>query len=260
MRQGFLLGMHDIAMVAADTSRSRAYLQALARNNLVPNYVLILDDTSDETMPGQLDNPYLDTKAAHFEDVNECWSEVCFDLTQPIKILLDQHAIPYEVSGSRDINDPSVVRLISRRHERVFIYSGFGGAILGKNILTIGKDFLHVHGGYLPDFKGSTSNYFSLIAESCLGASAIFLTDKIDGGPILHRRKFPPPQNRQLIEHRYDSAARAKVLVESIQKYLKNGEWEFELPSNSDGETYYIIHPVLKHLAILGQDRESWGS
>jgi methionyl-tRNA formyltransferase len=32
---------------------------------------------------------------------------------------------------------------------------------------------------------------------------------------------------------------------------VKCGGWEFELPANAGGETYYIIHPVLKHIAIL---------
>jgi hypothetical protein len=51
--------------------------------------------------------------------------------------------------------------------------------------------------------------------------------------------------------HIYDSGARAKVLVETLQNYLKNGGWKFDLPANIGGETYYIIHPVLKHIAIL---------
>ena len=42
--------------------------------------------------------------------------------------------------------------------------------------LNIEKKFLHVHGGYLPDYKGSTTNYYSLINENTIGASAIFLT------------------------------------------------------------------------------------
>ena len=50
--------------------------------------------------------------------------------------------------------------------------------------------FLHIHGGYVPAFKGSTTNYYSLLAEGQLGASAIFLTEDLDSGPKLHRQKF----------------------------------------------------------------------
>ena len=110
-----------------------------------------------------------------------------------------------------------------------------------------------MHGGYLPDFKGSTNNYYSLLAEGTIGASAIFLTPEIDGGPVIRRRRFAPPAQRTRIDHIYDSAARARVLVDTLEAWRIHGDWVFELPNNSLGDTYYIIHPVLKHLAILAK-------
>lgn len=241
----------DIAMIAADTSRSRAYLQALARHRLLPNFVLLLEHTSDKPLPGQLVKDPFAEESQLVVEVDELWSETAFDPTLPIKALLDELEIPWQASQSKDINDPLVVEAIRRREETVFIYSGYGGALLRKDVLGTGKHFLHVHGGYLPDFKGSTTNYYSLLAENTLGASAIFLSEEIDSGPVLLRKKFPPPADRLEIDHIYDSAARARVLIETLQNYVKSGQWEFELPENSGGETYYIIHPVLKHLAIL---------
>lgn len=243
----------DIGMIAGDTSRSRAYLQALARNELLPNYVLVLENASAKPLPGQLDKSQFHHASERVDDVEECWSEAHFDSNRSIKILLDEFDIPYQVSASKDINDPSVVEAIRLRSESVFIYSGFGGVLLREDVLSIGKHFLHVHGGYLPDYKGSTTNYYSLLVEKTLGASAIFLSAEIDSGPILLRQKFPPPANRQAIDHIYDSGARAKVLVETLRNYLKCGGWEYELPANTGGETYYIIHPVLKHIAILAK-------
>ena len=243
--------LSDIGMIAGDTSRSRAYLQALVRNKILPNFVLVLDHASDKPLPGQLDKSQSNRGSERIIEDEECWSDAHFDSTQPIKVLLDELGISYEVSTSKDINDPTVVNIIRRRAETTFIYSGFGGALLRKNVLSTGKYFLHVHGGYLPDYKGSTTNYYSLIMENTLGASAIFLSEEIDSGPVLLRREFPPPANRQAIVHIYDSGARAKVLVETLKNYLKCSGWEFELPANVGGETYYIIHPVLKHIAIL---------
>lgn len=247
--------LNDVGMIAGDTSRSRAYLQALARNELLPNFVLVLENTSDKPLPGQLEKLQSSPESTAITDADECWSEAHFDSTQPIKSLLDKLGVPYEISASKDINDPSVIDAIRRRSEKTFIYSGFGGALLRKDVLSTGKYFLHVHGGYLPDYKGSTTNYYSLIVENTLGASALFLSEEIDCGPVLLRRKFPPPANRQAIDHIYDSGARAKVLIETLQNYLRHNGWKFELPDNSGGETYYIIHPVLKHIAILGKDR-----
>ena len=243
--------LRDIGMIAGDTSRSRAYLQALVRNELFPNHVLLLGHESDILLPGQKEKSQFNQENEQIVESDECWSEAHFDLTRPINVLLDESAISYEVFTSRDINEPSVVGAVRQRSESVFIYSGFGGALLRKDILNTGKRFLHVHGGYLPDYKGSTTNYYSLITENTFGASAIFLSEEIDSGPVLLRRKFPPPINRQAIDYIYDTGARAKVLVETLQNYLRCGRWEVELSDNSGGETYYIIHPVLKHIAIM---------
>ncbi len=243
--------LNDIAVVAGDTSRSRAYLQAMVRHQLLPNFVLVLGHGVNSPLPGQSMPGHKNSDA---KEVDNCWSESHFDPTQPIEVLLNESGIAHEFFESKDINDPLIVDILRRRPETTFIYSGFGGALLRKDVLSIGKHFLHVHGGYLPDFKGSTTNYYSLIAENALGASAIFLSEEIDCGPVLHRKKFLPPENRREIDHIYDSAARSKVLVETLQNYLKSGDkWQFELPSNIGGETYYIIHPVLKHVAILGK-------
>jgi len=245
--------LNDIGMVAGDTSRSRAYLQALARNDMLPNYVLVLEDSSEKLLPGQLNKAQALHESERRVEAEECWSEASFDSTQPIKVLLDKMGIFYESSTSKNINDSSVIEIIRQRPEKVFIYSGFGGALLRKDVLSVGKNFLHVHGGYLPDYKGSTTNYYSLIVDNTLGASAIFMGEEIDCGPVLLMREFPAPENRQAIDHIYDSGARSKVLIETLQKYLERGDWEFELPANTEGETYYIIHPVLKHIAILAK-------
>ena len=249
------MSLNDIGMIAGDTSRSRAYLQALARNDLLPNYVLVLESTSDQSLPGQLRKSQSSHESEQVDETEECWSEAHFDSAQSIRITLDELDIPHEISTSKDINDPSVVEVIRRRAESVFIYSGFGGVLLRKGVLSTGKHFLHVHGGHLPNYKGSTTNYYSLIVEGTLGASAIFMSEEIDSGPVLLKRKFPPPENRQAIDHIYDSGARAKVLIETLKNYLKHGEWKFELPDNTGGETYYIIHPVLKHIAILDKSQ-----
>jgi len=245
----------DIAMVAADTSRSRVYIQALVWQKMLPSFVLVLGNSHGKDRPGQLSGQQTTTYSSCHSEVDEFWNEANIELSKPIQQTLDENDIPHFVSATSDINDPSVIEAVSARPEPIFIYSGFGGVLLGSGILGAGKHFLHVHGGYLPDFKGSTTNYYSLISENSLGASAIFLTEKIDSGPVLLRRKFSPPTDRTEIDHKYDSAARAKVLVELLQKNLKTGRWEFEDTDNDGGETYYIIHPVLKHLAILGSDQ-----
>ena len=247
----------DVAMVAADTSRSRVYLQALIRNQLLPNFVLVLGNRADQSLPGQLGDSQIDSLNNGAPENNECWSEANCNFSEPIQLTLEASDIPYGLAEAANINDEDVIARIEDRSESTFIYSGYGGVILGESLFRTGKQFLHVHGGYLPDFKGSTTNYYSLIVDDSLGASSLFLNEKIDDGLVLRRRKFLPPADRTQIDHRYDSAARAKVLIETIQDYINSGEWQFDTDANSQGETYFIIHPVLKHIAILSNQETS---
>ena len=226
--------LHDVAMVAADTIRTRYYIEELIKNDLLPHFILLLLNSDGKFLPG------------------EKKGERC--LLKDIGLLKDK-GIQYDIVLNRDINSDEVITKIANRVEKVFIFSGYGGVLLKEKILDSGKKFLHIHGGYLPDYKGSTTNYYSLINDNAIGASAIFLTKEIDCGPILLRKKFPPPKDRKEIDHSTDSEARAEVLIECLQNYVHSGSWEYELENNLGGETFYIIHPVLKHLAILGKSR-----
>ena len=226
--------LNKLAMVAADTTRSKYYLTELIRNKFFPTYVLLLLNRDVKLLPGQ--------------DSDESEKELVE--------LLKNAGIEYQISPNSDINSNEVLTIISNRVELVFIFSGFGGVLLGDNVLSSGKKFLHIHGGYLPDYKGSTTNYYSLINENTIGASSMFLSKEIDCGPILLRRKFSPPKNRTEIDHIYDSEVRAKVLIETLEYYVESGSFNFELENNQGGETFYIIHPVLKHLSILKEGVE----
>ena len=53
------------------------------------------------------------------------------------------------------------------------------------------------------------------------------------------------------MDYEYDSKIRAEVLVETIREYLKQGHFMPLPQAQQGGEDYYIIHPVLKHLALL---------
>ena len=143
-----------------------------------------------------------------------------------------------------------MVGAISALSEDTIIYSGYGGVIVKPSVLNLGKNFLHIHGGYLPDYKGSTTNYYSFLEVNKCGASAIFLEPEIDCGPVLKRKWFKAPDNLEDLDYFYDSALRADVLLDVIKEYNTTGEWNFELKDNKGGETFYIIHPFLKHVSL----------
>lgn len=245
--------MNDIAMIAADTSRSRVYVQSLARNNLLPNFVLILANKASAVLPGQINSSDFENNNQDVEISHDYWSEANNNLLEPIQVTLEASSVEYEQLKTTNLHDPAVIKSISDRPESTFIYSGYGGIILRKELFLTGKKFLHVHGGYLPDYKGSTTNYYSLIVDNSIGASSLFLDEEIDSGPMLRRKKFPPPEDNVQIDHKYDSAARAKVLIETLREYQNSGKFQCR-EDLEKGETYFIIHPILKHIAILAKN------
>ena len=245
--------MNDIAMIAADTSRSRVYVQSLVRNNLLPSFVLVLANKASAVLPGQINSSDLENTNQDVEISHDYWSEANNNLLEPIQVTLEASSIEFEQLETTNLHDPAVIKSIQNRPESTLIYSGYGGVILRKELFLTGKKFLHVHGGYLPDYKGSTTNYYNLIVENSIGASSLFLDEDIDSGPMLRRKKFPPPEDRTQIDHKYDSAARAKVLIETLQEYQNSGEFQCK-EDLEKGEVYFIIHPILKHIAILAKN------
>jgi methionyl-tRNA formyltransferase len=246
--------MKDVGLILANTSRSRAYLAALVRHNLHPSWVLLLDDDSKEIKLGQ------SSGRKGLQVVNsitdDCWSESYFNPEEPLEPWLRKLGLNFVISNTQDIHSTHVIELIARAKPSVMIYSGYGGVLLRDCLIDCGKRFLHIHGGYLPEFKGSTTNYYSLISDKHIGASAIFLSNDIDSGPLLYRKKFSIPKSCLEIDHIYDSAARARVLVDVLKDYKNNQKWSYLTNVEEKSKLFYIIHPVLKHLAILKNDSE----
>jgi methionyl-tRNA formyltransferase len=243
--------LHDVAFLAADTTRSRAYLQNMARRGLTPAHVIIFDAAS-EPMPGQAVAPVA-AMPAHLEG-DAIWAAGSFDPNTRLRDDVYAMGVPVSRVACADINDARIVEAIAARSERTMIYSGYGGQILRTAALSATENFLHVHGGWVPAFKGSTCNYYDMIENDQIGASAIFLTSDLDGGPLLKRMRFPVPHDRTKLDHLHDSAARAIVLCDVLEEYRRTGAWPC-LPVGVEeiSQTYFVIHPVLKHIAIFGE-------
>ena len=71
-----------------------------------------------------------------------------------------------------------------------------------------------------------------------MGASAIFLTKKIDSGAILLRRKFTSPKNKLDIDYDFDSKIRAKLLIECLKNYKFTKNWNYKKQTRNSGEVF----------------------
>jgi len=224
--------LQRIGLIAVDSSRTRAYLAALAQNNLLPAHVIYLTGGPDKKIGSFPAVPY-------------------FDNLTPVLDTIRKLALPCVILNTGDVNSHDVVSAVEDSPVEVFIYSGSGGAILRQDILNAGKRFLHIHPGLVPRFRGSTTIYYSLLVEGNCGASAIFLDEKIDTGPVLATRTYAPPADRTTLDHGYDPYIRSDLLIRVLKDYQKTGEFQTRSQSDETGENFYIMHPVLRHITIL---------
>jgi methionyl-tRNA formyltransferase len=212
--------LRDIGMLGADTARTHAYLRALRDHDLLPSELVFLN------RPG----------AASQRGIVE---------------LARSAGVHVTLVDADDINDEAVVKVIERLAQRYFIFSSLPGSIVRKRLFATGKQLIHVHPGRLPDFRGSTTIYYSLIAERKIEATALLLNEKIDAGPIIGRASFRVPADRRMIDGEFDPDIRASLLTTVMRDYAERGDFNAVEQSVAVGDTYFIIHPVLKHLAIL---------
>lgn len=237
--------LKSVGLLGVDSSRTRAYLDALSRNGLKLEHAFLL--APDPKRAG-----------AAFPEVP------FFDNLTPSDESLSKQNVPHSILPTSSVNDPTTVEAVAQSGLDVLIYSGPGGVIVGRELLRRGGKLLHVHPGIVPQYRGSTTVYYSLLNEGTCGASAIFLDERIDCGPILATREFPAPTDRSSIDYGYDPYIRSQLLIDVLKKYVESGHFHTQNQDNNDSscdtadssqnaETYYVMHPVLRHITILSR-------
>lgn len=231
--------LSDFAMIAADTARSKAYIQAMIQGEKLPAVCIIYAENCDE----------MREKAWIYKEKREAGQY--FDVNCPIILSLEKASIPYMLVEKKNINSAQMLEAINTRREKYFIYSGYGGEILKKPLFQLEKKYIHIHAGMLPTYRGSTTFYYSYLQERQVGATAIFLNEKIDCGEIITQRTFGLPREIVNIDYIYEPYIRSQVLMDVLDQYIEQGELAADCQENEKAEDYFIIHPLLKHLALL---------
>ncbi len=235
--------LEEFALLASDTVRTKAYLQAMIRAEKLPAICIVYSDNI-----GKMQN-----EEARYRSDNE--KIEYFDTQMPVLYSLHSAGIPYVLVEDKDINSEKIKNVLQGMQQKYLIYSGYGGYILKAHLFQMDKKFIHVHAGILPQYRGSTTVYYSFLQEKKLGATAIFLSEGIDEGEIITFDTFEIPDKPVNIDYVYEPYMRSRVLINAIDQYLRGGFCS-DIQKNEGAETYFIIHPVLKHIAMLGMEKE----
>lgn len=232
--------MESFALLASDTTRTKAYLHAMIQENMLPGMCVVYSDNISR----------MQEEAEQYKKDNH--ENKYFNIDMPVLTFLEEAGIPCTFVENKDINSEQMKSIIQSLQQKYIIYSGYGGYILKPHLFQFGKKYIHVHAGILPQYRGSTTVYYSFLQEKMFGATAIFLSEGIDEGAVIACETFDIPKEPVDIDYIYEPYMRSRVLIKVLKKYLSDGELTSCRQSMEGAETYFIIHPVLKHIAMLG--------
>ncbi|MGR3467960.1 MAG: formyltransferase family protein [Shimia sp.] len=236
-----------LGLIAADTTRTRAYAAMLAREGIALTALLRMETPAEAL--GRARAPITERPGPD----DPIWAEAAFDPGAP----LHETLAPVQADATRtipaDINSAECVSAVAEAGCDVMIFSGYGGQILRAPILEAGPRLLHAHAGSLPAFRGSTTIYYEALATQRIAATAIFLAPELDSGPALLHRAWPVPAKRHLMDHLHDPAMRAIVLRDTLRARQETGTWPSLPTLDQSARTYFVIHPFLKHTAVFNR-------
>jgi methionyl-tRNA formyltransferase len=227
----------DTLLLGAPSYRTRAYAQFMAARQIVPDTFVRL--------PG--DPPAWDGVSEITGSLGK--RTFCFRPGISAETSLEDMSVHITTAPTADVNGEAFVDYIRSLPHSVVIYSGIGGVLLRRDLLGCGKRFLHVHGGFAPAYRGSTAFYYSILAEGKIGATALWMREEIDAGSVLLRRKYDVLPGVE-IDRVLDPVVRADTLMSVLAQRSETGAYPKGEIIEQGARTYFVIHPVLKHLAL----------
>ena len=178
--------MTELILLLADTYRSRVYPSSFITNGLGIDKVFFYKCKARESIGSVEYEPdsYL------FDQLSDKLPNLEGFMFQSTKSV-EEMAILANIK-LKIIEVEMGVKSISKSSfgiDATIIFSGYPGEIVPPELVN-NCNFIHAHGGILPNYKGSTANYYSFIETKTVGASVISMNSEIDAGNILDEIEF----------------------------------------------------------------------
>jgi methionyl-tRNA formyltransferase len=184
-----------------------------------------------------------------------------FDNVTPLATALERARVPVTHLAVGSLDATEVLAAVESVAPAIVVVAPPAGVLLAPAFFAVeGVRYLHVHPGRLPEYRGSTPMYYALLAEGRLAASALFLDAGIDTGGVIAEREFDAPDDLATIDHAFDPWMRA-VLLRDVLAATAAGVSLAAAPQRAQGaRAFFVIHPVLRHAAMLGRGARSGAS
>lgn len=232
--------LDGVVLLCAKTARSAAYVQALIDKGLRPQGVIVFGSRANiPSSPRDL--------------VVRTLPWFCPDLSIQVEDSLKAADWPFVTVEERALDSETLLSCLEVLSPSLLVYSGYGGQLVPEVVLNMTR-VLHIHSGLLPRYRGSTTLYHEILEHNGCAASAILLAQTIDTGPLIASREYPMPPSGMDVDYLYDNLIRADLLTAVLAHYQVTGQLPSSQPQKELMPAYFVIHPVLKHLALKKVD------
>ena len=191
-----------IGIILTPNSRSNAYLRKLLELKIELVDIVFMNDKSVHTFSR--------------EEISKS-TEYGFDISDSIESILRKSNLDYTEFNFVNINEPELINHVQTKSIDYYIFTG--GGILKKDILNSGSKFLHFHPGIVPEYRGSTCFYYSILKQNFCGVTAFIMDENLDTGNIIHQKTFSKP-NHIFLDNVYDAHIRAETMGEIFTNNL----------------------------------------
>lgn len=232
-----------VLLLAGNTLRARAYAQYLSKFNTNIEVEGLFYGFNEK----QCNVPELNSETKKYLKNNNLFIP---DFSESLLSTFQKNNWNYLGVENSDVNSEEILRNIKVFNSDVVVFSGYGGQLLKQlHFSSPNWKYLHMHPGKLPLERGSTTLYYSILNQRNCTVTAFYMTEKIDAGKSVLFCEYVVPNKEVNIDQWLDNIIRADCFIKAINSIAKKEEGINNTQDSS--EEYYVIHPVLKHIALL---------
>lgn len=236
-----------VVLLAGNTNRARAYAQTLARIVNIDVHGIFYGFSKREF----IETPICQMSQEFFKSIDIS----PIDYSQNLEVTFSKNHWTHSVIQTDNVNSIELINEINSQKPDLVIFAGYGGQLIKKATLD-SSTFLHMHSGSIPSEKGSTTLYYSILENRLCTVSAIIMVPELDSGHLLLRVQYPHPITGMNIDRDYDNTIRADTMKQVLIHYTTKGILpETQHHPDEKENIYYVIHPVLKNIAILSLNK-----